>query len=84
MQVSGTSTTLDTDSEETPSIAPTDRYDISSDKRQKTELRQWLKDNQSDPALQVSYLLFRVRVTTYKFRILFLASKTTSYHDCLV
>jgi hypothetical protein len=56
--------TLETDSDaaEYPSIlAPTDHYHISSDKRQKTELRQWLKDNESDPALQVSYkLLFQV------------------------
>lgn len=37
-----------------PSMAPTDHYHISLDTRQKIELRQWLKDNESDPALQVS------------------------------
>jgi hypothetical protein len=58
MQLS--SKTLDTDSEETASMAPTDHYHISLDKHQKIQLRQWLKDNESDPALQVSYLLFQV------------------------
>ena len=50
----------DVDAAESPSIAPTDHYHISLDKRQKTELRQWLKDNKSDPALQVICLLLRV------------------------
>lgn len=39
---------------ETPQISATDHYRISVDTRQKIELRQWLKENESDPALEVS------------------------------
>jgi hypothetical protein len=35
-------------------ISPTDHHHMSLDTRQKFQLRQWLKGDESDPALRVS------------------------------
>jgi hypothetical protein len=46
--------------EVTESLSPTmpsDHYQISSDTRQKIQLQQWLKKNETDPALRVCIIL---------------------------
>jgi hypothetical protein len=40
--------------ESLPPMAPTDHYHMLLDTRNKVQLRQWLKKNESDPALHVS------------------------------
>ena len=39
--------------ESLPPASPSDHYQISSDTRQKMQLLQWLKANETDPALHV-------------------------------
>jgi hypothetical protein len=52
---------LDMDAEESlSSVVPTDHYHISLDLRHKIQLHQWLKENKSDPALQVISLLSNI------------------------
>ena len=44
--------------ESLPPTTPSDHYQISSDTRHKVQLLQWLKTNESDPALWVYIILF--------------------------
>jgi hypothetical protein len=57
-----------------PPTAPADHYHISSDTRNKVQLRQWLKRNESDPALHVSAIYFSVSELNYSLLILGLSS----------
>jgi hypothetical protein len=43
--------------ESLPPTTPGDHYQISSDTRQKVQLLQWLKTNETDPALRVCLIL---------------------------
>jgi len=48
-----------------PPTALTDHYQISMDTRNKVELRQWLKKNESDPAIHVSTSDFPSEIFSY-------------------
>ena len=43
--------------ESLPPTMPTDHYQISTDTRQKVQLIQWLKTDETDPALRVRILI---------------------------